>query len=184
MMINDSIDERRSPFKASEAAARLLKENHLILHRQWPLALTAYNHGPAGVRAAIKATGTKDLGTIAMKYRTKMFNFASANFYSSFLAALHAQIYKDKIWGELAVDPALETYFVRLPKAYKASKLLKVTGLSEENLLLHNPDFRKILASNGVLPSGLRVYLPDSLRQKVQKIFAENVALPKSRRKG
>jgi membrane-bound lytic murein transglycosylase D len=184
MMINDSIDERRSPFKASEAAARLLKENHLILHRQWPLALTAYNHGPAGVRAAVKATGTKDLGTIAMKYRTKMFNFASANFYSSFLAALHAQMYKDKIWGSLDVDPALETYFVRLPKAYKASKLLKVTGLSEENLLLHNPDLRKIISSNGILPSGLRVYMPDSLRQKVQKIFAENIVLPKARRKG
>ncbi len=184
MLVNDMIDERRSPFKASEAAARLLKENHLILHRQWPLALTAYNHGPGGVRAAVKATGTKDLGTIAMKYQTKMFNFASANFYSSFLAALHAQIYKDRIWGALDLEPALETYSVRLPKAYKASKLLKATGLSEESLVLHNPDLRKLIVSNGVLPSGIRVYMPDSLRQKLQKIFAETQVVTKTRRKG
>ncbi|RYF36199.1 MAG: hypothetical protein EOO38_28005, partial [Cytophagaceae bacterium] len=56
MIVNDSIDERRSPFKASEAAARLLKENHLILRRSWPLAVTAWNHGPGGVRKAAKAS--------------------------------------------------------------------------------------------------------------------------------
>src|SRR5207253_2957861 len=33
MLVNDQIDERRSPFKATEAAARLLKENHMILYR-------------------------------------------------------------------------------------------------------------------------------------------------------
>jgi membrane-bound lytic murein transglycosylase D len=184
MMITDNIDERRSPFKASEAAARLLKENHLILHHQWPLALTAYNHGPQGVRAAIKATGTRDLGTIAMKYRTRLFNFASANYYSSFLAALHAQIYKDRIWGNIEVDPAIEAYVVRLPKAYKASRLLKLTGLSEENLVLHNPDLRKIIVSNGILPGGLRVYMPNSIREKIEKVFAAAETQTKTRKKG
>ena len=186
MLINDQIDERRSPFKASEAAAKLLKENHLILHRQWPLALTAYNHGPGGVRAAVKATKTKDLGTIALKYRTKMFNFASSNFYSCFLAAMHAQMYKDKIWGDLQTEPSLNTHFVRLSKPYRASKIMKLTGLSTSTLVLHNPDLKKILEKNGVLPTGLRLYVPDSLSEKVQKLFAQadTSEQRKTRRKG
>ncbi|HRO66649.1 MAG TPA: lytic transglycosylase domain-containing protein, partial [Pseudobdellovibrionaceae bacterium] len=67
MRVDSLIDERRSPFKATEGAARLLKENHMILNRSWPLAITAWNHGPPGVRRAIRATGSKDLSVIVSK---------------------------------------------------------------------------------------------------------------------
>ncbi|MFN9065881.1 MAG: transglycosylase SLT domain-containing protein, partial [Bdellovibrionales bacterium] len=43
MLVNDQFDERRNPWKSTRAAAQLLKENHLILHKNWGLALTAYN---------------------------------------------------------------------------------------------------------------------------------------------
>ena len=81
-MVNDSIDERRSPYKATEAAARLLKENHLILHRSWPLAVTAWNHGPPGLRKGITAAHSQDLALIISRYHSKSFDFASSNFYT------------------------------------------------------------------------------------------------------
>jgi len=44
MTVNKSVDERRDPIRASEAAARLLKNNYDRLG-DWPMAVTAYNHG-------------------------------------------------------------------------------------------------------------------------------------------
>ena len=41
------VDERRDPFLATIAAARLLKANHETT-KTWPLAITAYNHGASG----------------------------------------------------------------------------------------------------------------------------------------
>jgi membrane-bound lytic murein transglycosylase D len=38
--------------------------------KSWPLAITAYNHGIAGVRRAVRETGTDDLGEIAKRYET------------------------------------------------------------------------------------------------------------------
>src|SRR5690606_40204229 len=54
----------------------------------WPLALTAYNHGAAGMRRARDSMGTTDIAVIARKYKSRSFGFASRNFYVSFLAAL------------------------------------------------------------------------------------------------
>ena len=60
MQIDHVVDERRDPFLSSDAAARLLADNYSIL-KSWPLAITAYNHGVAGVRRAVRKTGTDDI---------------------------------------------------------------------------------------------------------------------------
>ena len=46
LRIDDAVDERLDPFRATEAAAQLLDFNYRFLG-SWPLALTAYNHGAA-----------------------------------------------------------------------------------------------------------------------------------------
>ncbi len=53
MQVNNMVDERRDPLIATEAAARFLKSNYERLGA-WPLAITAYNHGPGGVANAIE----------------------------------------------------------------------------------------------------------------------------------
>jgi membrane-bound lytic murein transglycosylase D len=88
LRLDGKVDERLDPARASVAAAAYLKN----LHDQfgsWPLALTAYNHGPTGVGRARAAVGSDDLGEIVTKYDGPGFGFASRNFYASFLAARH-----------------------------------------------------------------------------------------------
>ncbi|HHQ13713.1 MAG TPA: lytic transglycosylase domain-containing protein, partial [Chromatiales bacterium] len=63
MQVDHVVDGRRDPYLSSEAAARLLKYNYSILE-SWPLAITAYNHGAAGMRRAVRKTGTTDIETI------------------------------------------------------------------------------------------------------------------------
>ncbi|MBK7889733.1 MAG: lytic transglycosylase domain-containing protein [Bdellovibrionales bacterium] len=71
LIVNNMIDERKSPFKATDAAARLLKENHMILSRSWELAITAWNHGPGGIKKASRAVGSKDLARIIEVYHSR-----------------------------------------------------------------------------------------------------------------
>ena len=47
MKVSNAVDERRDPLIATEAAARFLRSNYEKLGA-WPLAITAYNHGPGG----------------------------------------------------------------------------------------------------------------------------------------
>ena len=78
MRIDHVVDERLDPYLASSAAARLLAENHEDLG-EWPLALTAYNHGVAGMRRAVSRLGTTDMGEIAARYQGRTFGFARRN---------------------------------------------------------------------------------------------------------
>ncbi len=80
-------DHRRDPVRATEAAAKLLRNNYEALG-SWPLAIVAYNHGHAGIRAASTAVGSTDIQDIITQYDGPRFGFASKNFYAEFLAAL------------------------------------------------------------------------------------------------
>lgn len=97
-------DERRDPLKATSAAASILRENYQLLGT-WPLAITAYNHGPWGMVRAVKATGTRDIATIIRQYRGKAFGFASRNFYPEFLAALDVIYQRQAYFGDLTSSP-------------------------------------------------------------------------------
>jgi len=84
LTINENVDERYDPYLATQAAAKLLKENYAQLET-WPLALTAYNYGRAGMVRAVNEHGNYE--NIFKSYSQGYFKFASRNFYSEFLAA-------------------------------------------------------------------------------------------------
>ena len=75
LRVDHVVDERMDPFKASVGAARLLRDNHRRLE-SWPLAITAYNHGVAGIARATRKLGTRDIGAIAQRYR-RLFGYGS-----------------------------------------------------------------------------------------------------------
>lgn len=102
LRVNRKLDERLDPSKATRAAARLLHENYRALG-SWPLAITAYNHGRAGVMRAQNAVGD-DITQIIREYRGPLFGYASMNFYAEFLAAV--EVYKNypQYFGELVLD--------------------------------------------------------------------------------
>ena len=84
--MDGTVDGRRDPVRASAAAAGYLRDLYTAFG-SWPLALTAYNHGPTGVQRARQAVGTDDLAEIVREYDGPGFGFASRNFYAEFLAA-------------------------------------------------------------------------------------------------
>ena len=56
--VNSLVDERRDPYKATEAAVRYLKDLYAI-YGDWNLVIAAYNCGPGNVNKAIARSGGK-----------------------------------------------------------------------------------------------------------------------------
>lgn len=84
LTVRRGVDHRSDPYRSTVAAAKHFTK----LYRQtksWPLAITAYNYGPNGVRRAMKKYG-RDYMKIRKHHKTKIFGFAAKNYYPSFLA--------------------------------------------------------------------------------------------------
>src|SRR5882762_6282412 len=114
MRIDSAVDDRLDPFRSTEAAAQLLAYNYRVLG-SWPLALTAYNHGTAGVRHAKETLGTDDIVRIVRSYNSRTFGFASRNFYVSFLAALDIDRNPEKYFGALQKQSETRFQEVQVP---------------------------------------------------------------------
>jgi len=176
MVVQDHIDERISPFKATDAAARLLKENHMILKRSWPLAVTAWNHGPGGIRKAMAKAGSSELSTIVAKYRSGSFDFASSNFYSEFLAALFAERYHSELFQDLEYERELDLHTVKLARSMGAKELMKLSGLGKEDFLMFNPDLKRAVEANAFVPRGFTLMLDDSARAVLKRVLSKDTA--------
>ena len=98
IVVNDSVDERNDPILATGAAAQLLRGNFESLVN-WPLAVTAYNHGRKGVMRAARKVGSSDLEEIIAEIHQRSFGFASSSFFSELLAAIHVQQNAEKYFG-------------------------------------------------------------------------------------
>jgi membrane-bound lytic murein transglycosylase D len=138
MRINNLVDERRDPLIASEAAVKFLKANYEQLGT-WPLAITAYNHGPAGVAAAVEAVGTTDIAAVIKRYRGSRFGFASRNFYPEFLAALLVEKNFKDHFGSLHTEAPLAHEEVTLELAIPLRTAARFAGTDEEELIFLNP---------------------------------------------
>ena len=114
MRVDSLVDERLDPYSATEAAANLMLYNYRLLGT-WPLAVTAYNHGPGGLRRAQEQLGTSDIAVIVKRYQGATFGFASRNFYVSFLAALEVDRNAEKYFGPITPLPDTQNTPVELP---------------------------------------------------------------------
>jgi membrane-bound lytic murein transglycosylase D len=168
LTVNSVVDERKSVFKSTEAAARLMKENYMILGRSWPFALTAWNHGPGGVRKASQAARSKDFATVIERYQSRRFDFASTNFFPCFLAALYAERYSDRLFPDVIRMEQALVKPVKIPRPTLVTEIIKVAGLSMEEFISINPEFEKIALRKGKLPRGYFIHVPSDARSAVE----------------
>src|SRR3546814_2741687 len=75
----------------------------------WPLAITAYNHGRNGISRALDAVGGKTLMDLINRFDGKRFGFASKNYYAEFLAAVDVEReYRQRVSAERQVKRSEE----------------------------------------------------------------------------
>ena len=162
MRIDHVVDERRDPFLSTVAAARLLENNYKVI-QSWPLALTAYNHGLAGMRQAVREYGAQDVVQIMRSYEGRSFGFASRNFYVAFLAALEVDSESEKYFGPLDVRPGASTVVVRLPDYVGIDSLRAVLDVALSELRKWNPALMEpVWSGDKFVPRGFGLRLPEN----------------------
>ena len=160
LRVNAAVDERYDPFRATEGAVQLLANNFRLLG-SWPLALTAYNHGAAGMRRARDTMGTDDFAVIARRYRGPAFGFASRNFYPSFLAALTIDEDPGRWFPGVVRAPEAAYTEIELPRSAWLVDLQRTVGLPTTQLRELNPALREAAwRGERPLPAGYRLRLP------------------------
>jgi membrane-bound lytic murein transglycosylase D len=160
MQIDHIVDERRDPYLSSDAAAQLLKDNYDVIG-SWPLAITAYNHGLAGMRRAVRQVGTDDIGKIIENYESRTFGFASRNFYPAFLAALDVDRNAERYFGNVEIEPPLEVTVVTLPDYVDAAPLASAWDMSLRDLQRFNPALMEtVWEGDKYIPRGFEIRVP------------------------
>ncbi len=164
------VDERNDPFRATQAAVKILEHNYSRL-KAWPLAITAYNHGLYGVLNAVNDVGSSHIGDIVERYQGRNFGFASRNFYAEFLAAVSICSKYSEIFEFIEQESPLSFVSVMMPD-YVASKALEnycdipLDELRDLNPALHS----SVLSSKGVIPGNYILRLsPEQAYRLVSK---------------
>jgi membrane-bound lytic murein transglycosylase D len=158
MTVDYVLDERRDPITAAQAAAQLLKENHNRLG-SWPLAITAYNHGAAGMQRAKAAHG--DYPEIFRSYKGRTFKFASRNFYSEFLAARRVASDYQRYFGDLALNAPIRSRTVSLDGFAAFTDLCRHFEVSPKAVKAMNPALRPpVFNGQKYIPRGYVLNLP------------------------
>src|SRR5580658_5136905 len=160
MRVDGVVDQRMDPYTATEAAANLMLYNYRLLGT-WPLAVTAYNHGPGGLRRAQEELGTSDISIIVKRYQGATFGFASRNFYVAFLAALEVDRNASKYFGSITRPPDTESTPVKLPDYIAVGALAKAFKVDLGALRVLNPALRPPIWSGArLVPRGYGLRIP------------------------
>jgi membrane-bound lytic murein transglycosylase D len=160
MRVDSVVDERLDPYSATEAAANLMLYNYRLVGT-WPLAVTAYNHGPGGLRRAQDELGTSDIAVIVKRYQGATFGFASRNFYVAFLAALEVDRNAEKYFGPITRLPDTDSTPVELPDYVPVDALAKAFKADIGALRVLNPALRPpIWNGSRFVPRGYTLRLP------------------------
>lgn len=138
MQVDHVLDERNDPFRATEAAGELLAYNYSIVGN-WPMAITAYNHGLGGVRRAMRKHGDTAYADILRNYKGRTFGFASRNFYVAFLAALEVDQNPEQYFAGVVPETPVDYDIFTLDDYVPADALAAALGISERDLAKYNP---------------------------------------------
>lgn len=158
--IDDAVDERNDPMRATEAAARLLKLNYDSL-KNWGLAVTAYNHGRLGMMRAVRQVGSEQIEDLVDTYHSNSFGFASSNFFSCLLAAIEVEKNAERYFGNIQREAPIRFYEVSLPDFINLPKMAKFMHLSVDLFRPLNPGLSdEVFEGRLYVPKGYKLRLP------------------------
>lgn len=137
MKISSALDERRDVISATRGAAKYLRDAFKTLGN-WPLALTSYNHGVAGVNRKVKQYGLRDIADIVEHPRERILGFASSNFYPEFLAALDVHDRYEQFFPGIQRERSIQLAQRELESSLSVDYLTRQLSISAEELKEYN----------------------------------------------
>jgi membrane-bound lytic murein transglycosylase D len=167
MRVNASVDERRDPLESTRAAASFLKQAYESLGN-WPLAITAYNYGPAGMARAVAEVGSDDLVELIQKYNHPYWGYPPKNFYAEFLVAVDIGKNFKQYFPGLELDSPVTIREIELKSNTSLASVINSSGLHQDAFLGWNPALSKGVR---IVPAGYRVKLPtDKTMERIVEV--------------
>ena len=160
--VNTFIDDRRDPYKATEAAAHHLSDLYNIF-KDWGLAISAYNCGAGNVRKAITRSGMSGKPDF-----WKIINYLpreTQNYFPAYIGVLYLMKYHS-LHGieaaDIAIPSAVDT--VMITKPLHLRQVAEVLSLDIEEVKLLNPQYKREVIPAYIEPYPLRLKNTDILR--------------------
>ncbi|MBT8478294.1 MAG: LysM peptidoglycan-binding domain-containing protein [Gemmatimonadetes bacterium] len=167
LQIDYWVDERRDPYKATDAAIAHLGDLYEDFG-SWYLAAAAYNAGAGRVSRGIKRTGSTDFWDLA---DARVLRSETRNYVPKLIAA--AIIAKNRAkYGFDDVVPLkpIEFETVQVPDATSFDVLAGAAGVTEDDIRLLNPHYpRRVTPPN----QAVEVRLPVGTSQRFTVAYAE-----------
>ncbi len=174
LRITSTVDERKDPLESTRAAASLLAENYDIFGN-WPLAITAYNHGQNGIRRAVNRVGSDNLMEIIRKYKSRRFGVSSKNFYAEFVAAVEVAKRDEEYLPDLEYYTPVKIAELKLDQPISVSFLLRFAGVSRQQFLAWNPALSRKIR---IIPKWYRVKVPEEQLEVFALAYKKAVSGP------
>ena len=136
--INSLVDERRDPYRATQAACRYLKDMYAVFG-DWMLAIASYNCGPGNVNKAIARSGGGKTFWEIYDYLPR----ETRGYVPAFIGASYAYAYHKQHGIELTEPPlplAVDT--IRVTKLMHLGQVASTLDLPIEVLRQLNPQYR------------------------------------------
>jgi hypothetical protein len=150
--VSSLVDERRDPYKSSEAAADYLMQLYNTFG-DWSLAIAAYNCGPGNVNKALRRAGggKKDFWEIYPFLPAETRGYVPA-----FIAANYVMTHYDKhnISPALARRPIV-TDTIHISRRIHFKQISDVLDIPVEEIRVLNPQYRKDLIPGDIRPYSL-----------------------------
>jgi len=163
MRVDHVVDDRNDPFAATSGAGKLLAYNYSITGN-WPMAITAYNHGLAGVRRAMRQYGDTNYVEILRHYDGRTFGFASRNFYVAFLAAKEVDQNPGNYFAATTRERPTKYSVATLDGYLPVSDLSAALGVTQAQLARHNQALQStVWQGSKHLPKGFSIRVPTSM---------------------
>ncbi len=168
--INSLVDERLSPIKATNAAARFLKDLYSI-YGDWNLVIASYNCGPGNVNKAIRKSGGKRDYWAIYPYLPR----ETRGYVPIFIAANYSLHYASEhnLCPAIVNMPAI-TDTIMVHQRIHLEQVATVLNLPIEEVRLLNPQYRKDIIPGNIKPYALCLPLNyvNTFTQKFNEIVA------------
>lgn len=138
--VNSLVDERRDPYKATEAAARFLNDLYQ-LYGDWNLVIAAYNCGPGNVNKAIARSGGKnDYWGIYYQLPRETRGYVPA-----FIAANYVMNYNNEhnICPQESSNDFLALDTIHVTSEVHFKQISDVLDIPIEDIRKYNPQFKR-----------------------------------------
>ena len=185
LKISRKVDERRDIQKSTQAASKYLNSLY-EMYGDWLLVIAAYNGGPGTVNSAIKRSGSRDFWTLQKflpaESRNHVKKFIATHYFmegeGGITTLTKAEASKLALANNVTLATTdIDTKLQSISGRYNSTVILKHIAMESAVFNKINPNFDKVIASNGVYDLRLPADKMDLFLDKKTDILNESVQL-------